>query len=154
MTIQLTAALLITAAVGAVLLTHSDLLGPKLSQKNVVNARMQAYAKDGLHIGQNPPPGVFAAGNAVDNPSISGETLEPVDESVPRVLKIRGLEKPLNQVDPDVAEALMLARTQDRSVSRWGNRVAVPQSKAWGMRGDAAPTGLQQLRAEDLEDGQ
>ncbi len=152
MTIQLTAALLITAAVGAVLLTHSDLLGPKLSQRSVVNARMKAYKANGRHIGQLPAPGVFAAGNAVDNPAIAGDTLRPVEESIPRVLKVRGLEKPMNQVDSDVAQALLLARTEDRSASRWGNKVKVAQSKAWGMSGAAAPTGLQQLRVEDLED--
>lgn len=149
-TIQLTAVLLITAALGAMVLTHSDLLGPKLSQKNVARARMRGFEKEGRHIGQLPPPGVFAAGNAVDNPSIAGDTLDVVEESIPRVLKVKGLGKPLNQVEPGVAEALLLARTEDRVDSRWGNKVKVKQSGAWGMAGAGAPTGLQQLRAEDL----
>lgn len=150
-TIQVTAALLITAALGAMTLTHSDALGPKLTQRSVVNARMKAYAKNGRHIGQLPTPGVFATGNAVDNPSISGETLEAVDASVPRVLRLKGLDKPLGQVSPQVAEALQLARHTDRSTSRWGNQVKVEQSKAWGMAGASAPTGLNQVTAMDLE---
>lgn len=151
LTIQVTAALLITAAVGAILLTHSDLLGPKLSQKNVANARMKAFAGHGRHIGQLPAPGVYATTNAVDNPAIAGDTLSIAEESVPRVLRLRGLDKPLNQVEPGVAEALRLARSEGRSQSRWGD-VVVEQSRAWGMRGADAPTGLQQVRKEDLED--
>lgn len=149
-TIQITAALLITAALGAMTLTHSDALGPKISQKNVVNARMKAFANAGRHIGQLPTPGVFATGNAVDNPSISGETLEAVEASVPRVLRLKGLDKPLGQVSPQVAQALQLARTTDRATSRWGNEAKVEQSKAWGMAGAAAPTGLNQVKATDL----
>lgn len=154
LTIQLTAALLVTAAVGAVLLTHSDNLGPKLSQKVVAKARMRAYARSGRHIGQLPTPGVFATGNAVDNPAIAGDTLQPVDESVPRVLRLRGLDKPLYQVEPGIAEALRLARSEGRATSQWGNSVEVPQSRAWGMRGADAPTGMRQVRSEDLENDQ
>ncbi|WRS30364.1 NADH-quinone oxidoreductase subunit J [Actinomycetaceae bacterium MB13-C1-2] len=152
MTIQVTAALLITAAIGAVLLTHSDQLSPKLSQRSVARARMTAYKNKGRHIGQLPSPGVYATSNAVDNPAIAGDTLEVAEESIPRVLKLRGLEKPLHEVEPGIAEALRLARGKDRAVSRWGNDVKVQQSKAWGMRGEAAPTGLNQVRKEDLED--
>ena len=149
LTIQVVAALLITAAVGAVLLTHSDNLGPKLSQRSVAKARMMLYKKAGRHVGQMPPPGVWATGNAVDNPAIAGDTLEVSEESIPRVLRLRGLEKPMGQVSPQVAEALRLARTDDRSVSPWGGKVEVKQSKAWGMRGDGAPTGMMQMHFED-----
>ncbi len=151
MTIQVTAALLITAAVGAVLLTHSDQLGPKLNQRSVAKARMEAFARRRRHVGQLPPPGVYATSNAVDNPAISGASLDTVDDSIPRVLKLRGLDKPLHEVEPGVAEALRLARSEDHVASLWGNKVKVDQSAAWGMRGASAPTGLQQVRAEDLE---
>ena len=55
----------------------------------------------------------------------------------------------MGQVSPQVAEALRLARTDDRSVSPWGGKVEVKQSKAWGMRGDGAPTGMLQMHFED-----
>lgn len=152
LTIQITAALLITAALGAVLLTHSDNLGPKLSQRSVAKARMMLYRKTGRHVGQLTPPGVWASGNSVDNPAIAGDTLEPVEESVPRVLRIRGLEKPMFEVDPQVAEALRVARTGDRAVSPWGNNPNVGQSRAWGMGGASAPTGLNQVIDSDMGD--
>lgn len=151
LTVQVTAALLITAAVGAVLLTHSDNLGPKLSQKAVAKARMMLYKNKGRHIGQLPPPGVWASGNAVDNPAIAGDTLEIAEESVPRVLRIKGLEKPMGEVSPEVASAMRLARSGDHSVAPWGSNKGVKQSKAWGMAGEKAPRGLQQVRQEDTQ---
>lgn len=150
MAIQITAGLLITAALGAVTLTHSDALGPKLSQRSVVTARMKAYEQTGRHIGQLPAPGVFATSNAVDNPAIAGDTLGIAEDSVPRVLRLKGLDKPMGRVEPEVAEALQLARVDGRADTRWGT-VKVPQSQAWGMAGAKAPTGLEQMRAEDLE---
>ncbi len=151
LTIQVTAALLITAAIGAVLLTHSDNLGPKLSQRTVAKARMMLFKQSGRHIGQQPPPGVWASGNAVDNPSIAGDTLDVVEESIPRVLRVRGLEKPMFEVDPQVAEALRMARS-DKQVTTPLSVTKVPQSKAWGMGGAAAPTGLLQVHQQDVED--
>lgn len=152
LTIQVVAMLLITAAIGAVLLTHSDNLGPKLSQKSVVRARMKLFQNTGRHVGQLTPPGVWATGNSVDNPAVDGATLELVEDSIPRVLRVRGLEKPMTQVDPRVAEALRVARSDSREATPWGSNTQVKQSKAWGMRGDSAPTGLMQVVGEDVED--
>lgn len=152
MTIQIVAALLITAALGAVLLTHSDSLGPRLTQRSVVRARLKLYQKTGKHMGQLPPPGVWATGNAVDNPAVEGDTLEIAEESVPRVLRQRGLEKPMNEVGAGVAESLRKARSESPELTPWGSNKQVKQSKAWGMRGDGAPTGLTQVREQDLED--
>lgn len=150
LTIQVVAILLITAAVGAVLLTHSDRLGPKLNQKSVARARMEALARRGHHVGQLPAPGVYATTNSVDNPAIAGDTLQAAPGSVPRVLLVKGLDKPLGQVSPGVAQSLQLARTEGRENSSWGAPKVV-QSKAWGMAGEGAPTGLQQVRAGDIE---
>ncbi len=152
LTIQVTAALLITAALGALLLTHSDRLGPKLNQRSVAKARMEAYARRGHHLGQLAPPGVYATSNSVDNPAIAGDTLQIAEDSIPRVLAVRGLEKPLGEVDPQVAESLRLARTTGRENSAWGNKVHVEQTGSWGAGGRKAPTGLNQVMASDLEE--
>ena len=87
LSMELAGALLITAAVGAMLLTHSDRLAPKADQYETARNKMRAFGEKGSRIGQLPAPGVYAQSNAADVPAISGETLGPVEESVPRVLR-------------------------------------------------------------------
>lgn len=151
MTIQLAACLLIIAAIGAVLLTHSDRLSVKFNQKVTAEARMSEYGAKGVHVGQQPSPGVYAASNAVDNPAIAGDTQMPAVESVPRVLRLRGLEKPIGSVSAEVAQSLRLAKDGRREQTIWATRAKVGRSGAWGMPGAAAPSGLHQMRAADLE---
>lgn len=149
---QLAAALLITAAIGAMLLTHTDELGPKVDQRSTAEAKMRAFKAKGRHIGQLPSPGVYATSTAVDVPALSGETLGPVEESVPRVLRVRGLERSVGMVEPEVAQSLLLARTGDSSQSPFGPGAAgtAERSGAWGMPGPAAPTGLNQPLAPEV----
>lgn len=149
-TIQLAAMLLITSAVGAVLLTHSDRLGVKFNQINTADARMTEFRVKGVHPGQQAAPGVYAHSNAVGTPAIAGDTLAPVPESVPRVLRLRGLEQPIGAVSPEAAEALQLVKAGRRDQTMWSSAPKVPQSQAWGMGGKAAPTGLHQTFQSDL----
>lgn len=143
---ELSGALLITAAIGAMLLTHTDRLGPKVNQHSTARAKMRAFKESGRRIGQLPAPGVYATSNAVDVPAIAGDTLGPVEESVPRVLRVRGLDRSIGQVEPDVAEALQLMRSGDPVDSPFGaaSSGSVPRSGSWGMPGPAAPEGLDQ----------
>ena len=87
-------------------------------------------------------------------PAVSGETLGPVEESVPRVLRVRGLARTIGEVTPEVSEQLALARTTaadasevDESPYTIGRTPDVPRSGAFGMPGADAPTGLAQPRA-------
>lgn len=146
LTMEVAGALLITAAIGAMLLTHTDALGPKISQRETARAKMRAFAETGRRIGQLPAPGVYAHSNAADVPAISGETLAPIEESVPRVIRVRGLERSLDRVDPAVAQSLMLARRGEVIDSPFAPEAsgAVPASGSWGMPGPGAPTGLDQ----------
>lgn len=134
--------LLVTAAVGAMLLGHADRLGPKLSQRATAQAKMLAYRERGRHIGQLPAPGVYAVTNAANVPAISGETAGPVEQSVPRVLRVRGLERTIGQVEPHVAQSLELVRAGRGAHSALGPDARVGQSGAWGMPGPSAPRGL------------
>lgn len=152
LSIELAGTLLVIAAVGAVLLTHQDALGVKLSQRQAAKARMKAYGISGTHIGQAPAPGVYATSNAVDNAAIDGDTLEPLMESLPRVLRVRGLDQPMRQLEPEVAQSLQLARAGKREETIWGGDRAVAQSGAWGMPGLVAPTGLQQTRVAQADE--
>ena len=76
--------LLITAAVGALVLTHVPRLFPRRTQSELQAERVAA--------GANPVnktfPGVYARHNALDAPALDPEG-EPIEESVSRVLKAR-----------------------------------------------------------------
>lgn len=147
---ELAGALLITAAIGAMLLTHTDKLGPQADQRTMAEAKMRAYKERQRHIGQLPAPGVFATSNAFDVPAISGETLQPVEESVPRVLRVRGLDRQVSSVEPQVAAELQNARSADApSPFAPGAAGNAAQSTAWGMPGAQAPSGMKQPESYD-----
>jgi NADH-quinone oxidoreductase subunit J len=86
---EVTSALLITAAMGAMVLAHRERLTPKPSQADLAAQRVRDYAKSGLHLGPLPPPGVFARHNAVDTPALLPDGTA-AEASVSRVLAARG----------------------------------------------------------------
>lgn len=141
LSMELAAALLITAAVGAVLLTHADRLSPRRTQKHVVEAKMRAYAASGRHVGQHTAPGVYARSTSPDVPALSGQTGKPVTESVPRVLRVRGLDRSIASIDPQLASRL------HSETETTAHPTTVNQSGSWGMGGLSAPDGLIQYEA-------
>ena len=86
---EATSALLITAAVGAMVLAHRERLTPRLTQAQVAAQRVRDYAASGKHLGPLPAPGVYARHNAVDTPALLPDGT-PLDASVSRVLAARG----------------------------------------------------------------
>lgn len=78
-------ALLITAAVGALILTSVPRLLPKRGQEEIMRERL----KSGADPVNKPMPGVYARHNALDVPAI-GPDGEPLPQSVSRVLQARG----------------------------------------------------------------
>ncbi len=86
---EVTSALLITAAVGAMVLAHRERLSPKATQADLAKQRMRDYAESGKHLGPLPPPGVFARHNAVDTPALLPDGTA-AESSVSRVLAARG----------------------------------------------------------------
>jgi NADH-quinone oxidoreductase subunit J len=86
---EVTSALLITAAVGAMVLAHRERLTPKPTQAALAAERVRHYADTGLHLGPLPPPGVFARHNAVDTPALLPDGTA-AEASVSRVLAARG----------------------------------------------------------------
>ena len=86
---ETTSALLITAAVGAMVLAHREQLTPKATQASRAAARMRDYAESGKHPGPLPSPGVYARHNAVDTPALLPDGTAS-EESVSRVLAARG----------------------------------------------------------------
>jgi NADH-quinone oxidoreductase subunit J len=86
---EVTSALLITAAVGAMVLAHRERLTPKPGQAEQAAQRVRDYAEKGTHLGPLPPPGVYARHNAVDTPALLPDGT-PAEDSVSRVLAARG----------------------------------------------------------------
>jgi NADH-quinone oxidoreductase subunit J len=96
---EATGALLITAAIGAMVLAHRERLSPKVTQGDLAAQRMRDYAEHGKHPGPLPSPGVFARHNAVDTPALlpDGSTAQ---SSISRVLAARGTVRSA----PDLAD--------------------------------------------------
>ncbi|TWH02385.1 NADH-quinone oxidoreductase subunit J [Nocardioides sp. J9] len=86
---EATSALLITAAVGAMVLAHRERLTPRPTQADLAAERIRDYAEKGAHLGPLPAPGVYARHNAVDTPALLPDGT-PAAASVSRVLAARG----------------------------------------------------------------
>ena len=86
---EVTSALLITAAVGAMVLAHRERLTPKATQASLAAQRIRDYADHGKHPGPLPSPGVYARHNAVDTPALLPDGTA-AESSVSRVLAARG----------------------------------------------------------------
>jgi NADH-quinone oxidoreductase subunit J len=99
---EVTSALLITAAVGAMVLAHRERLEPKATQADLAAQRMQDYAASGKHPGPLPTPGVFARHNAVDTPALLPDGTAS-ESSVSRVLAARGTVRSAPAMADDVA---------------------------------------------------
>lgn len=93
---ELTSALLITAAMGAMVLAHRDRWKALATQRELSIDRFRR----GGHPGNLPNPGVFARHNAVDTPALLPDG--GISEiSVPAPVRVRGDERPLDRVDID-----------------------------------------------------
>jgi len=109
---ELTSALLITAAVGAMVLAHKERTAPRKSQ--AVMAK-ELFAS-GNYKGPLPSPGVYARHNSVDTPALlpDGSVSEI---SLPGPIVARGSAKPINQNDINevqiISEGLGLVSTDE-----------------------------------------
>lgn len=100
---ELTSALLITAAIGAMVLAHREHHTPKPTQRELAELRF----KSGRHPGSLPSPGIYARHNAVDTPALLPDgTMSEL--SVPKPLAARGALKAV--VVADHSEVAALAR--------------------------------------------
>jgi NADH-quinone oxidoreductase subunit J len=94
---EVTGALLITAALGAMVLAHRERLFPKPTQRELAERRI----KDGPVKAPLPAPGVFARHNAVDIPALLPDGT-PSELSVSRVLTARGQMRPASELSGEV----------------------------------------------------
>lgn len=77
-------ALLISAAIGALVMTHLPQLRPRHTQKEIAESRV----KVGADPVNRPMPGYYARHNALDIPALDPQG-KPIEDSVSRVLEIR-----------------------------------------------------------------
>lgn len=84
---ELVGTLLVIAALGALVLTHRTRLKKLIKQPERQALRMKA----GTRVTPLPAPGVYARHNAMDVPALDPQG-NPIEDSVPRVLRIRGQE--------------------------------------------------------------
>src|SRR5262245_8597176 len=100
---EATSALLITAAIGAMVLAHRERLTPKATQADLSRQRVRDYAESGKHLGPLPPPGVFARHNAVDTPALLPDGTAS-DASINRILAARGTVRSAPDLAGDIRE--------------------------------------------------
>jgi NADH-quinone oxidoreductase subunit J len=132
---EVTSALLITAALGAMVLAHRERLTPKPTQRDLTEQRMRDYASSGKHLGPLPAPGVYARHNAVDTPALlpDGSTSEI---SVSRSLKARGAIRSAPMFADDIDEHLRSIDPADAGAGQ-----APRQGKSYPGTGEAPDPG-------------
>ena len=100
--LEVVGTLLVVAAVGAIVLTHRERLTRKVGQRERAEARV-ALLEDGGVITPLPAPGVYARSNAMDVPALGADGV-PLEHSVPRVLRVRGQERAVAEVQATLDE--------------------------------------------------
>ena len=155
-TMELTAILLIVAAVGALTLTHRQRIRARLNQRGVAASKMQDYAAKSAHPGQKPMPGVYASTNSAAAPALDAQG-EAVEESVPRVLRARGQGLELSDVSPEMGLAqrsgTIVSRLAGADQAGAGDSTRGPRdarrSGMPSMPGAAAPAVKQPVLSDD-----
>src|SRR5579862_6192844 len=83
---EITSALLITAALGAMVLAHRERTSPKPTQRDIARQRVRSG-----HVMPEPPPGVYALHDATDIPALLPDG-SPTERSVSAALVQRDLD--------------------------------------------------------------
>lgn len=108
---EATAALLITAALGAMVLAHGERLRIKKTQTEQAADRIERYASDGVHPGPLPPSGVFALHNAIHVPallpdgSISEISVSPTLRARGVIMEVEDLRRPTDKAFTAIEQA-------------------------------------------------
>ncbi|GGK79522.1 NADH:ubiquinone oxidoreductase subunit J [Planomonospora parontospora subsp. parontospora] len=109
---EVTSALLITAALGAMVLAHRERVRPKATQRDLARARFSGPQPSPL-----PGPGTYALHNAIDMPALLPDGSVSA-KSINRVLARHELEDDFTPTDPEKAamirEALAKGEAEER----------------------------------------
>lgn len=102
---EITSALLITAALGAMVLAHRERWKALLTQPERSRLRFRSPG----HPGTRPNPGVYARHNAVDTPALLPDG-SPSMDSIPAPLQARADARPVDHADVEQVHELSQAR--------------------------------------------
>jgi NADH-quinone oxidoreductase subunit J len=102
---EITSALLITAAMGAMILAHRERVAPRSTQRQLSEQRTRL----GADVAPLPNPGVYARHNAVDTPALLPDG-SPTLLSVPEPVRGRGDARPVDIAAYDEVEDLSTGR--------------------------------------------
>ncbi len=100
---ETTSALLITAAVGAMVLAHRERIVARPGQAALAAQRVRDFSDKGTPLGPLASPGVFARHNAVDTPALLPDGTA-AESSVSRVLAARGTVRSAPALAEDVEQ--------------------------------------------------
>ncbi|WP_182112097.1 NADH-quinone oxidoreductase subunit J [Actinotalea sp. JY-7876] len=110
--LEVVGTLLVIAAIGALVLTHRQRLTRQVGQRERADLRV---AQGGV-LTPLPSPGVYARSNAMDVAAL-GPDGRPLEQSVPRVLRVRGQERQVDEVRGDVGAQGIGSTPPERSIT-------------------------------------
>lgn len=134
---EITAALLITAALGAMVLAHRERLTPKPTQADMARQRVRDHAERGLALGPAPAPGVYARHNAVDTPALLPDG-SPAEASVSRSLTARGSIRSAPAMADDIDEVRRQLGQDLSGLPNTGGTQGAPTSTTEDAQGSSA----------------
>jgi NADH-quinone oxidoreductase subunit J len=123
---EVSSALLITAALGAMVLAHRERHEPRKSQRQLSEERVRTNK----HLPPLPSSGVYARHNSVDVPALLPDGT-PSDLSISRTLRDRGAIRPVGEVvqgTPQVDKAVGDARTKQAVRTRTDDTLSLPEA--------------------------
>jgi NADH-quinone oxidoreductase subunit J len=120
---EITSALLITAALGAMVLAHRERTTPKLTQREVARRKIASG-----QVAPEPPPGVYALHNAVDMPAMlpDGTTTS------------RSVSNAVAQRDVELGRDPQGDRTSDLAIEEREDSERQIEADARGLKGEGA----------------
>ena len=123
---EVSSALLITAALGAMVLAHRERHEPRKSQRQLSEERVRTNK----HLPPLPSSGVYARHNSVDVPALLPDGT-PSDLSISRTLRDRGAIRPVGEVvqgTPQVDKSVDDARTKQGVQTRTDDTLSLPEA--------------------------
>ena len=123
---EVSSALLITAALGAMVLAHRERHEPRKSQRQLSEERVRTNK----HLPPLPSSGVYARHNSVDVPALLPDGT-PSDLSISRTLRDRGAIRPVGEVvqgTPQVDKSVDDARTKQAVRTRTDDTLSLPEA--------------------------